>query len=118
MSIITASRVFLKCALGDSETSTVARILEDQEGEVSSSPEDRHWKLNKNQLIITVDIQPTENVLFECHEELQELGLQIEDVPEVIIVEGLAECSDVCRLIADRLAADLGGITRGAEQCS
>ncbi|WP_417382023.1 hypothetical protein [Gimesia sp.] len=118
MPIITASRVFLKQSLGDSEAVQVERILEEQGGEVSSSPEDRHWKLNKNQLIITVDLQPTENVLFECHEELQELGLQIEAVPEVIIVEGLAECSELCRLIADRLAADLGGITRGAEQCS
>ncbi|HAH48530.1 hypothetical protein [Gimesia sp.] len=118
MSIITASRVFLKRALGDSEVATVERILNDQEGDVSGSTEDRHWELTKNQLIITVDVQPTENVVFECHEELQELGLQAADVPEVIIVEGLAECSDVCRLIADRLAADLGGITRGAEQCS
>lgn len=118
MSIITASRVFLKHALGDSETVVVERILKDQEGEVSYAPEDRHWKLNKNQLIITVDIQPTENVVFECHEELQELGLQVADVPEVIIVEGLAECSDVCRQIAERLATELGGITRGAEHCS
>ncbi|WP_417386609.1 hypothetical protein [Gimesia sp.] len=118
MSIITASRVFLKHALGDSETVKVERILDDQEGEVSFSPEDRRWKLNQNQLIITIDVQPTENVVFECHDELTALGLQIADVPEVIIVEGLAECSDVCRQIAERLAAELGGITRGAEQCS
>lgn len=118
MSIINSKRIFLNQCFGPAEAAVVEHLLGDVGGELTGSAEGRYWKLAKNQLIITINVQPIESRLADCKEALLALGLLPEEVREVVTVQGLNESAELCRLISDRLAAELEGITGVAEQCS
>jgi|GEM_PF-4308594 len=117
MSIIAAGHIFLKRPYGVANATALKQVLQAQGGELNSSPDQRYWELTKNQLIITIKVQPIINLLDQCREELNLLELVPDDVPEVITVEGLMESFDLCQSITDQLAAGLEGVTRGAEHC-
>lgn len=118
MSIITSSRIYLKQRFDVTEAAALERLLGDIGGELTGSVESRYWALTKNQLIITITVQPIEGCLADYKEDLLSLRLLPEAVCEVVTVSGLNESSELCRLITDRLAAELEGITGVAEPCS
>lgn len=117
MSIIAAGHIFLKRPYGVANATALKQVLQDQGGELHASSDQRDWQLIKNQLIITIKVQPITELLDQCQPELELLGIAPDDVPEVITVEGLMESFDHCQSITDQLAASLSGVTRGAEHC-
>ena len=117
MSIIAAGHIFLKRPYGVANATALKQVLQDQGGELHASSDQRYWELIKNQLIITIKVQPITEQLEQCRAELDLLGIAPDDVPEVITVEGLMESFDLCQSITDQLANSLAGVTRGAEHC-
>ncbi|QDV18549.1 hypothetical protein Pan153_32080 [Gimesia panareensis] len=117
MAIMTAGHIFLKRPYGVANATALKQVLQNQGSELYASPDQRYWELIKNQLIITIRVQPITELLDQCQDELKLLRLAPDDVPEVITVEGLTESFDHCQSITDQLAVSLSGVTRGAEHC-
>lgn len=110
MSICTSNRVYLKLPFDESDAAEMERLMEDLGDEYFGSEDGREWRLMKNQMILTVVIQPLEQTQADCQEDFAALGVASKGIFEVVTVKGLKESSEFCRLIADRIASDLEGL--------
>ncbi|QDV48724.1 hypothetical protein Enr17x_07370 [Gimesia fumaroli] len=117
MSICTSNRVYLKLPFDESDAAEMERLMKDLGDEYFGSEDGREWRLMKNQMVLTVVIRPLKQIQADCQADLTALGVASKEIFEVVTVKGLKESSEFCRQIADRIAADLEGVTGVTEHC-
>ena len=117
MSTIAISIVFLKETYGPAETVLLENILKRISNKVIGSRKGRYWEIANDNVVYYIDVRKTESRINDCEEELLELNLIPEEVPEVIfITSSLGRENDLayCNLISNEIITNLNGITNGA----
>lgn len=114
MSISTENRVYLKLPFDESDAAEIERLMEEVGDEYYGSEDGREWRLMKDQMILTMVIQPLKQDQEDCQADLKALGVAPTEIFDVVTVKTLKESAEFCRQIAERIAARLEGLIQVA----
>ena len=120
MSTIAIATIFIPKTYGPNDLVLIDDILTKWCDEVKGTKKGRFWETVKDNSVFTVDVRPTESKLLDYEDELLELDLLPEDVPETISIVSNNLSSDrdsnyyFVKLLADEIVNKLDGISNGA----
>lgn len=116
MSKISIGYVFSKTPLKERDLAAVNQILSQHTVGLNRSRKGRHWTCSIRNVVLTIDVEAVDDILFDCEDDLLDCGL----LPEPGIccislvapadVEAHREINDLCFA----LAKEIDGITKGA----
>ena len=117
MSIIATARIFLERFTPESSIE-VEKILQRNADFYSPSRKGRHWegafRTNRG---FTLHDYRTEKVLYDCAQDLEELGLTTNDLPDCVLIataQGGPEDLQFCESLVSAISKNLNGHTLGA----
>jgi len=124
MSTIAIATIFLNRDYGYLEMCTIEELLLELADEVKPTRKSRLWHIIKDDMSYDVDVTETDSRLYELEDELVELGLSSENVPETIIIvsNNISSAADKNLQFVDKITNQiidkLGGVTNGGRLSS